>query len=438
MTTSIATDSKSLSITRKFLFVGTVFALLAQALWLNTTPLEIQQRDDTNTFAAPDRNASSNISLSACSGFNGVLHIAQGDGEGAAGTIFFLFIINQLIYAEIHNLIPWVHLNNVSQYVYDDKIHGIGHKKTFEMICGKTVSWHAFFDPISKQQHRYPGKPQGINLVPCNIAVEGNGVWSSYFDPVSKFNPGDPSCTSLPLIRMTYSQIIPALHVFAPWSVRAWRYGGLPPSLQKPNETYQEWFAPMRQLGHAMVQKYIRFLPFLRERAVEQNPLSECLALHIRHSDKANRRKRIPVQRFFPYVEAFYHHQMQRNVTSFSIYLATDSSNVIDIIQETWPDEIKKALRWQKGDVVRSNDTTAVFKITGRAGHHDTNIQVLTDILAMSHCQYFLHGLSAVSEAVQYLNPNLHFNASVNLDDRKRDIVTVKDFQDIMLSISAS
>lgn len=59
----------------------------------------------------------------ACAGYHGVLHIAQGDKEGAAGTIFFLFVINQLIYADKFNLIPWVHLNNVSHYIYDPKVH---------------------------------------------------------------------------------------------------------------------------------------------------------------------------------------------------------------------------------------------------------------------------------------------------------------------------
>jgi hypothetical protein len=421
------------SLKTSLLFGGLVTLIFPQISWLtqlSTSSLQIDQQPFLETVPIADQNGTAG----ACSGYDGVLHIAQGDGEGAAGTIFFLFVVNQLIYADMYNLLPWVHLNNVSKYVYDNNIHGRGNTKTFPMMCGKTVSWDVFTDPITNNQHRYPGKPQvATDLAPCQVSISGNGVWNSYFEPVSSFSPNDPSCTSLPLIRMTHSQIIPSLHVFAPWSVRAWRYGGVPPSLGKHNETYQEWFAPMRQRGHAMVQKYIRFLPYLQERASQQNPSSQCLALHIRHSDKANRRKRIPVQRFLPYVKAYYQHQMQQNQPQFSIYLATDSSRVIDLIQNTWPQSIQSVLHWQKGNVIRSNDTTAVFQMNHATHHHETNVQVLTDIWAMSQCQHLLHGLSAVSEAVHYLNPSLHHRRSVNLDDRKKDVVTVEQFQEMLL-----
>ncbi|KAG7353738.1 hypothetical protein IV203_003093 [Nitzschia inconspicua] len=433
--------TKPIQYKTKLLFVGGLLVLvLLQFSWkffLLESPVPPGYHE---AAAVLDGNATATTrttTIGSCSGYDGVLHIASGDQEGAAGTIFFLFVVNQLIYADMYNLLPWVHLNNVSKYVYDDKVHGTGQTAEFEILCGKTASWASFTDPITNNQHQFPGMPQGTNLSSCRIYVEGNGVWNSYFEPV--FSPTDPSCASLPLIRMTYSQIIPSLHVFAPWSVRSWRYGGLPPSLRQLDKSYQEWFAPMRRRAHSIVKKYFRFLPYLHERAVEYNPHSQCLALHIRHSDKANRRKRIPVPRFLPYVEAYYNHQMQQRrdhpkndiLRSFSIYLATDSSTVIDMIQETWPKEIQSVLQWQKGNVLRSSNTTAVFQLVGGNRHHDGNVQVLTDILAMSRCQYIVHGLSAVSEAVHYLNPLLH-NQSVNLDDRKKDIVSVEQFRIIM------
>ncbi|KAL3910469.1 MAG: hypothetical protein SGARI_002111, partial [Bacillariaceae sp.] len=116
------------------------------------------------------------------------------------------------------------------------------------------------------------------------------------------------------------------------------------------------------------------------------------------------------------------------------------------MIQSTWPAKILKVLHWQEGDVVRSSDSTAVFQMVGasqsntnntasaihnNAGHHQTNMEVLTDILTMSKCQYLLHGLSAVTEAVHYLNPMLH-NNSVNLDDPKKDLISVPQFQAMM------
>ena len=59
----------------------------------------------------------------ACDGYRGILHIENGDFGGAGGTIFFQFIIAQLIYAEEHQLLPFLHMDNFSYLVYDDAIH---------------------------------------------------------------------------------------------------------------------------------------------------------------------------------------------------------------------------------------------------------------------------------------------------------------------------
>lgn len=354
-----------------------------------------------------------------CDGFDGVLHIAQGDVEGAAGTIFFLFVLNQIIYAEKHNLMPWVHLNNVSHYVYDPYVHGMGPPISFKMMKGINASWVGIIDPISQQQIAFPGRPtQKSHLSPQNVTVFGNGVWNSYFQPVSPFVPGkhDSSCEKLPLIRLGHTQIIPALHVNAPWALRAWRYGGLPPGLRQDELSYDEWFAPMRKRGNAVVRKYVRFLPHMHQLADQANPSSVCLGLHIRHSDKANRRQRIPVKKFLPYVQAYvqaFGSNDRGERGDFSIFLATDSHKVIGRITTTWPSNLVKRIRWQD-HTVRSNDTTPVFTLSS---HHLTNTQVLVDILGLAKCEFLLHGLSAVSEAVHYLNIDLHRNNnSVNLE----------------------
>jgi hypothetical protein len=360
----------------------------------------------------------------ACDGYNGVLYVAQGDVEGAAGTIFFLFVMNQLIYADKHNLLPWVHLNNISHYVFDPQEHNSQPPRSFLMLQGVNVSWASYEDPISQEQITFPGKPIQVQspLTAQLVTVSGNGVWNSYFDPASDFSPDDVSCRSKPLIRLTHKQIIPALHIFSPWSVRAWRYGGLPPSLRQDNLSYHDWFAPMRKHGHEMVKKYFHIQPQLRQMANVANPASKCLALHIRHSDKANRRRRIPVKKFLPFVEAYV--QEHRTITfTPTVYLATDSHKVVQEIETTWPQEIVSRMRWQS-EVVRSNNKTPVFTLSS---HHVTNTQVLVDIVAMSKCQHLLHGLSAVSEAVHYFNPTLH-NQSVNLELPKHS--SVAEFQE--------
>lgn len=359
--------------------------------------------------------ARSNI-LDACRGYQGILHIAQGDKEGAAGTIFFLFVLNQIMYAQEHRLIPWVHLNNASYHVHDPVQHGFGPRTIWVRdIVG--ASWTSLRDPISEKNFGFPGPPKwnhtqesshSVRTRSQPVTVQGNGVWNSYFDPVSPFSHNDPSCQKLPLVRLSYSQIIPGLHLNCPWALRAWRYGGLPPSLRHDEVSYAEWFRPIRQRGSEIVREYVRFQPYLQQRAHRANSARKCLAIHVRHSDKANRRQKIALSKFLPYMDTFL-----KEVPAGKIYVATDSVKVLQKLQGM--SEYQGRLHWQEG-TLRSNDTTAVFRMT--SGHHVTNIQVLVDILAMSKCQFLLHGLSAVSEAVLYVNPKLHQvdHHSINLE----------------------
>jgi len=361
-----------------------------------------------------------------CQGYHGILWIRQGDREGAAGTIFFLFVLNQLIYADKYHLLPWIHLNNVSHHVYDASVHGPSRTATtfrVRLLEGYMAS--------SREESNNnggagagaggfcPGKPilpsSTGQLQSQEILVTGNGVWNSYFEPVSSFDPRqahNTSCHQLFVLTLTPAQILPGLHLDCPWSVRAWRYGGLADAQRLDHFSLQEWLRHHRERGARMVQKYVRPIASLRRAAILANPptTTQCLALHVRHSDKANRRKRIKLQTFLPYVEAYL-----RQVTNGRIYLATDSSAVLERMQETWPLHVVKRVQTQGANVIRSSNRSAVFDL-GKYEHHRTNWEVLVDILAMSRCSSFLHGLSAVSEAVHYFNPRLQ-NRSVNLED---------------------
>jgi hypothetical protein len=103
---------------------------------------------------------------------------------------------------------------------------------------------------------------------------------------------------------------------------------------------------------------------------------------------------------------------MKRVLSCTFDYLAMDAQNVISKMRGKW--EIEAHVKTQGDDlVVRSNSGKSVFKI---GEHHQTNTEVLTDVLAMSKCQFLIHGYSAVSELAIYLNLDLH-NQSVNLED---------------------
>jgi hypothetical protein len=100
-----------------------------------------------------------------------------------------------------------------------------------------------------------------------------------------------------------------------------------------------------------------------------------------------------------------------------SIFVATDSSLVITEITSKWPNDIMSHVVYQGGTTLSRNDT-ATFDLA--VSHHQTNLEALTDILALSKCTYLVHGFSALSEATIYLNPSL-IERSVNLEHKDQD-----------------
>ena len=373
----------------------------------------------------------------ACDNFNGIYHIQMGDIGGAAGTIFFQFVIGQLIYAELYNYKPWVFLNNVSYVIYDPIVHGRGPGVNVTMLHGMEVSYIPS-RPNTKNLHwrdSIPGPPilGGNNnnhdnhtassssssttkpkLVTKQYHFDGMGVWDDYFEPVSDFIPGDRSCTSKPLLTMDLYLITPGIHGFAPWAPKCWRYQYLPDYVTKPHIPLQQWLEPQRIVANRVLTKYIRLKPLIQQQAYNANPScsfrhanSTCLGIHIRHSDKAAGRRVIQTDEFLPFVEEFISNG------GLYVYLATDAQSVITHINTNWPSHVTSRIRTIGNDIVRSTDAQAVFDI---GGHHRTNTEILIEILALSYCQFIIHGLSAVTETSIWMNINLHYT-SVNLED---------------------
>ena len=353
-------------------------------------------------------------------------HIEKGDIGGAAGTIFFQFVIGQLIYADMYNLKPWVYLNNVSYVIYDPLVHGQGPGVSFDMMSGMNVSY--IQRPNGHWRDAYPGPPEHEDaLVPTKFHFDGNGVWEDYFEPVSDFVPGDQSCRDKPLLTMDLYLVTPGVHGFAPWAPRCWRYQYLPDYITKPHLPLNEWLEPQRIAAHKTVQKYIRLRPKLLERAENANPScslsNPCLGLHIRQSDKAGGRRQIQTSEFLPWVERFL------EAGGKWIYVATDSGKVLEEINTKWPTNVQNRIRTIGDNVVRSNDKQAVFDI---ASHHRTNTEILIEIQALANCQFLVHGLSAVTESSIWMNIDLHYT-SVNLEDP--DHLPENDFGDLVKQV---
>jgi hypothetical protein len=376
-----------------------------------------------------------------CFSYDGILLISFADEDGFA-TVFFLYILNQLLYAEEHKLLPWIHLDSQTNiHVYDDKEHAVqgGEQKVLEMTVLNGLNWDNFTDPNNGQTYEYPGAPilnyKHPKSTTSEVTIQGTGIWASYFDLPSRLHPlrhllyptlhhslrhhSSSTCHTKPIFQLTLKQIEPSLMVYCPYCVRAWRRKSTPPALAQWQLPYQQWFDPMRRQAHGIIRRHYRPTEHVTHLAHRANPVvaseDACLALHVRHSDKADRRTPIKLQEFRPYVEAY----IQAAVwvgTTIVVYVATDSNAVLTQIQQEWPVTITSYIRYQSGDVLRSDNKTAVFTLS--TSHHKTNTEVLVDILAMAECEFMVHGMSAVTEAVHYLNLNLH-NQSVNLEEEE-------------------
>jgi len=367
----------------------------------------------------------------ACRRYRGIYHIEKGDIGGAAGTIFFQFVIGQIIWAEKYNFKPWVYLNNVSHIVYDPVVHGNNNTGVnFTMQKGMEIS--LIRRPMGHRRDAYPGKPidSPNNLRSFHYNFDGNGVWDNYFEPISDFIPGDKSCQNKPLVTMNLYQVTPGVHGFSDVP-KCWRYDYLPDYITKPHIPLNDWLAPQRRSAHDVLKRYIRFKPHIKVKAENVNPNcsietnNSCIGIHIRHSDKAAGRRILDTDEFLPYVEAFL------NAGGKWVYLATDSEKVIAHIKTRWPDNVLKVIRSMGDDVIRSNGVQAVFDL---GSHHRTNTEILVEILALSYCQFMIHGLSAVTESSIWINIDLH-HTSVNLEDQ--DHSDEKEFGDLVGKVLA-
>ena len=198
-------------------------------------------------------------------------------------------------------------------------------------------------------------------------------------------------------------------------------------AVRQPALDYEAWWRPQRQKAAKIVQRYHQFQPALQAAIDIVLPPPQkhqidgkyyCLGLHIRHSDKANQRRRIAVQEFIPYLQVYF--DAMQPPAAACVYLATDSHQVVQEIQAAFSMQQQQHIIYTQPSVLRSTNTSAVFALT--TAHHATNWQVLVDIGALAQCcQWLLHGLSAVSEAALYhMYAKNNNNASINLEIKDR------------------
>jgi len=367
----------------------------------------------------------------ACEDHTEILRIGYVRSDSSASAAFFIDVLNQLIYAEQFGMMPWVHLRNESTLVYDENIHAratnSSKKQSLDALDGYVVP--SLSDPDNKETIIL-GKPtkRAADVSRKAYILQGNGIWDSYFEPVSRFSPDDESCVGKPVIEMDKDLVSFGLISHSRNSVRAWRYDDVPAHLWKPNNVpNNEWFEPMRRKANEIIKKYFRFRPHIVHRALKANPVSSdrpCLGIHFRAGFKPGKyRAKVTADPYLPYMEAF------AQAGGHSIYIASDSHKPIQFIEKNFPEHLRKMIRTQGRFVVR---TTKDWPTHFIENHHRVNSETLVDILALSKCSFLLHTHSTLSEAAIYLNLGLH-NRSINMEDPDR--MSPKQFE---ISASAS
>jgi len=130
----------------------------------------------------------------SCEGKAGILMIEGGDPESAVDTLFFTYVVNHLIYADQNNLLPWVHMKPLFP-CYDTRVHG-NETTTFTMMKGAGETYLIGDDTMTcpnwRRKSHYPG-PIEIHekgLVMANFSITGNGLWETYFQPLSNYVQG--------------------------------------------------------------------------------------------------------------------------------------------------------------------------------------------------------------------------------------------------------
>jgi hypothetical protein len=386
----------------------------------------------TNHHAASDQVDKIVGIVDACDGYKGILHIAVGgDKDDGVDMVFFNYILNQLLYADMYRLNPWIYLSNQT-IIYDEQVHG-----EQRMVVDVYVPDQML--PVFNQTSYYPGPPMVMllpGIVHSNIAhlqlnstnstlilnstnataattnnnstsdedelyeyeddkppprelvmrLAGNGIWNTYIEPVSDFDPNDTrSCNNnKQCVSLDDTQVIDGLAVGWPWAIHPYRVDKMAdPTLWKPpNMTYAAFFEPMRRKGHELVQKYFRFQPYLVQRAEEVNPPSHrpCLVMHIRRAGKGGKfRKRVPLKTFREYARAYV------RAGGKHIFMSVDSWRVWDDIHEKWPQYIRDIITTQGDYVVRTVRHVNLYVLDPDA-HHRINSEALVDNYANTCC----------------------------------------------------
>ena len=294
--------------------------------------------------------------------------------HGSAGFFaYLLFVINQLIFARKHRLVPIVSLE----------------------AC--TVNGHDHY--ASGARNLYYDARHGPN------------IWDYFFEPVASLPPNlDVSeVITLP------SAMQWRLHHQAKSSVYAHYYGRF---AQKRHSGYDaSWYLKMRRRAHAALNQYVRVKASIRSKvdtfwAANLAHRQPVLGIHARGTDKQPEIAGAVVhpQQYVRHVDAYL--AIHPNAT---IFVATDSPTFLRWLEHKYPSLVAR-------DALRS-DRNAFLDVSLRDNFRK-GTDALIDALLLSRCDFLLKCSSALGEFALYFNPALHTRSiDVQFDGSTLDIM---------------
>ena len=281
--------------------------------------------------------------------------------HGTAG--FFaqvLFVINQLIFAERHGLIPYVDFGECT-------VNGRDH-----FASGQANPYH---DP-----------------------AHGANWWESYFEPLSRVRASQlasPNARALP------SQHMWMLHTVEPESVYTYPYGKYSNLRGAPydNSTIA-WYDCNRQRAAGVLSRWVRVLPHV-EALVDafwsRVPAGPVLGLHVRGTDKQASigGDIVPPATYLPHIERYLGQH-----PAASIFLASDSPGFVAELRQRYGERlfVREVLRSQQNSFLDATQTDNYRK----------GEDVLLDALLLARCSFLIKSSSAVAEfAIYFSYPRL-------------------------------
>jgi hypothetical protein len=283
------------------------------------------------------------------------------------------FSINQIVYAQKHDLTPVIYFGPVSR-----------------------DGSNAFYD-----------------------AGRGDNIWDYYFEPVDGITHDQLQAKIADPEDDLDEDDVKTLSTEELWDIHCKEAGSVfvyPHSMHRRATIDDAWYETQRDKGRRLVDRYVRVKSHVMDKvnafADEHFGTQLILGTHMRGTDKgtahasADLMRVVPPDEYFPHIDAYFEEH-----GGGKIFIATDQRQFIDDVRTRYGN------RTLAYDAIRGSSDLNPFEVNDGKGYRKRE-EALIDCLLLSRCDYLLRCTSAVGEFAQYFNPEIR-SKDLNLTRRK-------------------